>query len=119
MHSIWFNLAFNRDITKDEMIERLRGNLRVAVTDKRNCNEIFSFGRDHGYYGRILSQTVVVLPTLAVRRKRRALRLLLHAPGRQLPALLGRGRALADRTGPGESVSKRLDPLRRFMYQEI
>ena len=27
MHSIWFDLAFNRDITKEEMVERLRGNL--------------------------------------------------------------------------------------------
>jgi hypothetical protein len=43
---------------------RLRDNPRVAVTDKRYANLIFSFGRDHGYYGRILSQTVVVLPTL-------------------------------------------------------
>jgi len=28
---------------------------------------VFSFGRDHGYYGRILSQTVVALDTLTVR----------------------------------------------------
>jgi hypothetical protein len=28
---------------------------------------IFSFGRDHGYFGRILSQTVVPIETLAVR----------------------------------------------------
>ena len=35
------------------------------MTDKHYANEIFSFGRDHGYYGRILSQTVVVVtPTL-------------------------------------------------------
>jgi glyceraldehyde-3-phosphate dehydrogenase (NAD(P)) len=70
MHSIWFNLRFDRDVTKDEMISRLKANPLVAVTDKRNSNEVFSFGRDHGYYGRILSQTVVVLPTIAVHRKR-------------------------------------------------
>ena len=45
----------------------LRDNHRVAVTDKQYANQIFSFGRDHGYYGRILSQAVVVLPTLLVR----------------------------------------------------
>ena len=28
---------------------------------------IFSFGRDHGYFGRLLNQTVVPVPTLAVR----------------------------------------------------
>ena len=28
---------------------------------------MFSFGRDHGYFGRILAQTVVPMETLAVR----------------------------------------------------
>ena len=70
MHSIWFNLRFNREITKEEMLQRLKENPLVALTDKRQANEVFSFGRDHGYYGRILSQTVVVLPTLTVRKGR-------------------------------------------------
>ena len=42
-------------------------NTRVAVTNKTSANQVFSFGRDHGYYGRIMSQTVVALDTLAVR----------------------------------------------------
>ena len=70
MHSIWFNLELERDITLEEVKQRLRDNPLVAVTDKRYANLIFSFGRDHGYYGRILSQTVAVMPTLAVRNKR-------------------------------------------------
>ena len=52
------------------MKNKLRANPLVAATDKRYANLIFSFGRDHGYYGRILSQTVVVMPTIAVRRQR-------------------------------------------------
>ena len=67
MHSIWFQFQLNRDIDAAEVERLLRDNHRVAVTDKQYANEIFSFGRDHGYYGRILSQTVVVLPTLLVR----------------------------------------------------
>ena len=118
MHSIWFDLAFNRDITKEEMIERLKGNLRVAVTDKRNCNEIFSFGRDHGYYGRILSQTVVVLPTLAVRRKRE-LYGFCFTPQDGNSLLSSVAAALWLIEPDQESLSRRLDPLRRFMYQEI
>ena len=102
MHSIWFNLELDRDITLEEVKKRLRDNPLVAVTDKRFANLIFSFGRDHGYYGRILSQTVAVMPTLAVRTQARGLRLLLHAPGRQLAALLGGGDPLADRSGLGE-----------------
>ncbi|MEO8275367.1 MAG: hypothetical protein ABI639_04065 [Thermoanaerobaculia bacterium] len=118
MHSIWFNLAFKRDVTMDEMIERLRGNLRVAVTDKRNCNEIFSFGRDHGYYGRILSQTVVVLPTLAVRKKRELYGFCFTPQdGNSLLSSIAGALWLID--PDQESLSKRLDPLRRWIYQEI
>jgi len=70
MHSIWFNLAFKRATTREEVIERLHANHRVAMTDKVEANVVFSFGRDHGYYGRILSQTVVVEPTVHVRNDR-------------------------------------------------
>ena len=67
MHSIHFSLILDSDITLDEVRDRLYANTRVAVTHKRSANAVFSFGRDHGYYGRILSQTVVALDTLAVR----------------------------------------------------
>ncbi len=67
MHSIHFSLTLDREMTLDEVRERLAENKKVAVTYKRSANSVFSFGRDHGYYGRILSQTVVALDTLAVR----------------------------------------------------
>ena len=67
MHSIHFSLKLDTDITLDEVRDRLAANTRVALTHKRSANAVFSFGRDHGYYGRILSQTVVALDTLAVR----------------------------------------------------
>ncbi len=38
---------------------RLKANRRIALTERRSSNQIFSFGRDHGYYGRILSQAVI------------------------------------------------------------
>ncbi len=41
-------------------------NPRVAVTYKKSANLVFSYGRDHGHYGRILDQTVAVLPTVHV-----------------------------------------------------
>ncbi len=67
MHSIWFSLALDRNMTVDEAVDRLQANTRVAITYKRSANQIFSFGRDHGFYGRILSQTVIPIETLAVR----------------------------------------------------
>jgi glyceraldehyde-3-phosphate dehydrogenase (NAD(P)) len=54
-------------IDEEEVKERFRLNPRVAVTHNQLASEVFSFGRDHGYYGRILNQTVVVLPTIVVR----------------------------------------------------
>jgi glyceraldehyde-3-phosphate dehydrogenase (NAD(P)) len=39
------------------------------VTHKNTANTVFSFGRDHGIFGRILNVTVISLPTLAVRNK--------------------------------------------------
>ena len=67
MHAIHFSLTLDHEITVDEAIERLAANTRIALTRKRSANVVFSFGRDHGYFGRILSQTVVPTETLAVR----------------------------------------------------
>lgn len=67
MHALHFSLSLDQEITVDEAIDRLMANPRLAITHKRSANQIFSFGRDHGYYGRILSQTVVPIETLAVR----------------------------------------------------
>jgi glyceraldehyde-3-phosphate dehydrogenase (NAD(P)) len=66
MHSIWFNLRVKYETTLDEVLEKLEANKYVALTQKTMSSTIFSFGRDHGYYGRLLNQTVVSVPTLAV-----------------------------------------------------
>ncbi len=70
MHVLQFSLTLDHDITADEAIDRLAANPRVALTRKRSANRVFSFGRDHGYFGRILSQTVVPIQTIAVRDRR-------------------------------------------------
>ncbi|NQV06186.1 hypothetical protein HQ535_06525 [bacterium] len=67
MHAMHFSLTLDHEITAAEAKERLAENSRVALTHKRSSNQIFSFGRDHGFFGRILSQTVVPVETLAVR----------------------------------------------------
>jgi len=118
MHSIWFQLAFNRDVELDEVLERLRGNHRVALTNKDHANLIFSFGRDHGYYGRILSQTVVVVPTLMVRRKRELFGFCFTPQDGN--SLLSSVAAALWRMEPDwKKVTSRLDPIRRWLYREI
>jgi len=118
MHSIWFNLTLKRDMTLDEVKQRLLGNHRVAVTDKTQANLIFSFGRDHGYYGRILSQTVVVMPSLMVRRKRELCGFC-FTPQDGNSLLSSVAAALWHIDPDPQSVSRRLDPLRQWLYREI
>ncbi|MDX1503505.1 MAG: hypothetical protein R3325_14185 [Thermoanaerobaculia bacterium] len=118
MHSIWFQLVFDREITLEKAIQRLKGNRRVAVTDKQHANLIFSFGRDHGYYGRILSQTVVVVPTLTVRRGRE-LAGFCFTPQDGNSLLSSVAAALWRMEPDWEVVSKRLTAIRRFLFREI
>ncbi|MEM7482205.1 MAG: hypothetical protein AAF481_13600 [Acidobacteriota bacterium] len=118
MHSIWFNLQLSRATSIDEVQERLRANHRVAMTDKMHANLIFSFGRDHGYYGRILSQTVVVEPTLLVRREREIAGFCFTPQdGNSLLSSVAAALWLID--PDEESLQKRIDPIRRWLYREI
>ncbi|HEX3555574.1 MAG TPA: hypothetical protein VIA62_20320 [Thermoanaerobaculia bacterium] len=118
MHSIWFNLELDRDVTLEEVRKRLRDNPLVALTDKRYANLIFSFGRDHGYYGRILSQTVAVMPTLAVRNQREIYGFCFTPQdGNSLLSSVAATLWLID--PDWRSVESRLQPLRRWLYREI
>lgn len=118
MHSLWFHLTTKRDVTVPELTARFRSNARVAMTDKKDANLIFSFGRDHGYYGRILSQVVVVEPSLAVRRGREVFGFAFTPQDGN--SLLSSIAAALWRIEPDwDSVQERLNVIRRFIYREI
>ncbi|MBI5571560.1 MAG: hypothetical protein HY914_16580 [Desulfomonile tiedjei] len=68
MHCIYFTLKLKRAVTKDEVFGRLRADERISMTKKQSAGEVFSFGRDHGYFGRILNQTVIVESSIEVRK---------------------------------------------------
>jgi len=68
MHCIYFTLTLKRAVTREEIIGRFRSDDRISLTKKQSACEVFSFGRDHGYFGRLLNQTVIVEPTLQVRK---------------------------------------------------
>ena len=53
--------------TLHTILDKLESNDRIALTDKINANEVFSFGRDHGHFGRILNQAVVSVPSLTIK----------------------------------------------------
>ena len=70
MHILYFNLKLKYKTSLSEIINRLNSNDRISITDKVNTNEVFSFGRDHGHFGRILNQTVISLPSLHINENR-------------------------------------------------
>jgi len=68
MHTIRFNIQIKPYTVLSDVINLFKENKFIALTKKTLANKVFSFGRDHGYYGRIFNQTVIVEPTLTVDR---------------------------------------------------
>ncbi|MBU8871077.1 MAG: hypothetical protein KOO60_09485 [Gemmatimonadales bacterium] len=66
MHLIQFHLRVKKPVTKEELLDRIKKEDRVAVSFKHTANSVFSFGRDHGFCGRILNQAVIPIDTLHV-----------------------------------------------------
>ena len=66
MHIIQYHLKVEKPVTRDELIQRVVADDRIAVTYKTTSNSIFSFGRDHGFCGRILNQSVFPTDSLHV-----------------------------------------------------
>ena len=117
MHSLWFDLEFAQPLTREKALERLRNNRRIALTDKRSSNQIFSFGRDHGYYGRILSQSVVAVPTLTMNGDRELVGFCFTPQdGNSLASSIAAALWLMD---PGFDRQARLGVLDRFFFREI
>ena len=117
MHTLWFDMEFPEPITKAEMFERLKCNRRIALTEKRSSNQIFSFGRDHGYYGRILSQAVVAAPTVTVNGDRELLGFCFTPQdGNSLASSIFAALWLME---PDFDRAERLSILDRFFFREI
>jgi glyceraldehyde-3-phosphate dehydrogenase (NAD(P)) len=69
MHVLWFALKTKEPTNLNEVKDRLAANDLVAMTTKNMTSTVYSFGRDHGHFGRILNQTVVVEQSLHVRNE--------------------------------------------------
>ena len=69
MHVLWFNLKVKEPTTLNDVKEKLINSDFVSMTNKDLTSSVFSFGRDHGHYGRIMNQTVVVEQTLHVKNE--------------------------------------------------
>jgi glyceraldehyde-3-phosphate dehydrogenase type II len=116
MHTLWFDLDLQHDTTLEAAKSALRNNPRVACTAKRAVNQIFSFGRDHGYFGRILSQTVVPMSTLSVPNPRKIVGFC-YTP-QDGNSLLSSVAATLRYLDP-DKLEDRLDALRPYIFREI
>jgi glyceraldehyde-3-phosphate dehydrogenase type II len=66
MHVLQFHMKLKETTTRESLVKHCEANDRIAMTHKKSANAIFSFGRDHGFHGRILNQTVIPYESLHI-----------------------------------------------------
>jgi glyceraldehyde-3-phosphate dehydrogenase type II len=66
MHTIQFQLKLKNPTNKKEVLERWQAYPYAAITHKQVANMVYSFGRDHGHWGRLLEEAILVAPSLWV-----------------------------------------------------
>jgi glyceraldehyde-3-phosphate dehydrogenase (NAD(P)) len=116
MHCIWFDMTLRRGMSLEEAKEHILANPRIAVTYKDMASLVFSFGRDHGRFGRILNQTVVVLPSLHVRNGNELLGFCFTPQdGNSLLSSV----AATERILYPDSFREKLEPLASTLFKEI
>jgi len=116
MHTIWFQIKLRKSTTREKLLASIDANRRVAITHKTSANSVFSFGRDHGHYGRILSQTVIPIASMMLRRGTEVTGFC-YTP-QDGNSLLSSLAATAWAIDP-EGYDKRMDCVRPFMFQEV
>ncbi len=67
MHTLWFNLAFDDSLDLSDVKSDLKNSEYLMSTEKLSSNKVFSFGRDHGYHGRLLSHGIIAIDSLHVK----------------------------------------------------
>lgn len=117
MHTVWFSLELDRTTTLDEVRERLAAAPQLAVTRKRSSNRVFSFGRDHGFYGRILCHAVVPLDSLAVREGREVVGTCFTPQDGN--SLLSSVAATLRFLAPDDHARRREAALERYVFAEV
>jgi glyceraldehyde-3-phosphate dehydrogenase (NAD(P)) len=116
MHCIWFDMTLERGMSLDDAVKHVLSNPMIAVTYKEMASLVFSFGRDHGRFGRILNQAVVVLPSLHVRNGNELLGFCFTPQdGNSLLSSV----AATERILYPESYTEKLEPLVSTLFKEI
>ena len=69
MHVLWFTIKVEEPTTLDKVKEKLIQNQYIAMTRKEMTSTVSSFCTNHGHYGRIMNQTIIVEQSLSVRNE--------------------------------------------------
>ncbi len=117
MHLLQFCIELDEPTTHEKCVEKLEANDRVALTEKLSAAEVFSFGRDHGFYGRILNETVLPPKALHVSEDGKTLTGFCFTPqdGNSLLSSI----ACTLWYLYGEDPAERLEVLRPFTFDEV
>ena len=116
MHTIHFNLILKRAIALDQLMQRIRANARIATTNKKSSASVFSFGRDHGLFGRILNHTAIVTQSIALRGDREVVGMCFTSQDGN--SLLSSIAATLWLLNP-DTYEDRLQPIRPYFFKEI
>ena len=66
MHILRFCVEVKGSPSRKDILNKFNSNKFIALTKKDLTNKVFSFGRDHGYYGRIFNHTVIAENSLSL-----------------------------------------------------
>jgi len=68
MHTLSAHLQLIDAVSREHIMKILDETPALAQTNKTAVNQVFSFGRDHGHFGRILNQAVFVRQSIKVHK---------------------------------------------------
>ncbi|MFW9928791.1 MAG: hypothetical protein ACFFD1_05335 [Candidatus Thorarchaeota archaeon] len=121
MHILFFDVKLKEgnSVTKDDIMTRFNSDPYVAITYKKQAALVFSFGREHGFYGRILDQSVVVEPTVNVLDNGREIVGYCFTP-QDGNSLLSSTTAITQwMTNDWEETNQRLKCLDRYRFDQV
>lgn len=117
MHTIAFNVRLKKATTKDEVLKSWNAYPYAAITYKQVANLVYSFGRDHGAWGRLLEEAILVAPTLWVSKDGKEINGFCFTP-QDGNSLLSSVAATEFLLYP-EQYKERMRPFDQLLYREV
>ncbi len=119
MHVVYFDLTVGEKTSREDLVSLIEDNALVALTHISNVNEVFSFGREFGFYGRILNQTVFAPHPLHVKPRSKGYQITGYCFTPQDGNSLLSSAAAALWLLDPETYSQDLQCLKQYVFEEI